>query len=146
MDSNWLQWRHYETLWEEFEEKGWELGALKYVNLPHILAEFGPYRVVLRYRDPATNESLFEMREMHEGEERRTVLVWGVPTTAEAEDLLQRYGVGPDEVSNRPSVRFAVDSRAAPEGFWDELVPPIVHLRESWQAAPVTNGEGSVKH
>lgn len=107
------------------------MGPLKYVNLPHILAEFGPYSIVLRYRDPATNESLFEMREMYEGVERRTVLVWGVPTTAEAEDLLQRYGVGPDELPGQPSVESAFELRAAPEGFWGELAPPVVHVRES---------------
>lgn len=119
MDSNWREWRRYEALWDEFEEKGWEIGPVKYVPLPPVMAEFGPYRIVFRYRDPASDECLFEMRQMHEGEEREVVLVWGVPTTRDAEKLLEGYGVPPDELPGEPVAGCAE--------LWGALLPPVVH-------------------
>lgn len=123
MDGNWRQWRCYETLWDEFEEKGWELGPVRYVDLPPIMAEFGPQRIVFRYRNPETDESLFEVRQMHEGEERKVVLVWGVPTTEEAEKLLDRHGVCPDELPAEAPAEPAAECAE----LWGALLPPVVH-------------------
>lgn len=126
MDSNWLEWRRYEKLWDEFEDKGWELGPVRYVNLPPTLAEFGPYRIAFRYRDPETEEDLFEVRELCDGEERRTLSVWGVPTPREAEDLLEHYGVEPDELPEEiPS-----EATAESEGSWGGLLPSAVYASE----------------
>lgn len=127
MDSNWLEWRHFDRLWDEFEGKGWELGPVKYVNLPPALAEFGPYRIMFRYRDPETDESWFELRELHDGEERRTLSVWGVPMPQEAEVLLDRYGVEPDELPEEASSEATAES----DGLWGGLLPPMVYASES---------------
>lgn len=127
MDSSWQEWRHLEEFWERFEEKGWELGPIRYVNLPPVLAEFGPYRIVFRYREPGTGEDLFELSEMYEGEEYRAVLVWGVPTSQEAQSLLEDYGARPEELPEAATAE--ADARA--EGFWSELMPPVVYARES---------------
>ena len=122
MDSNWREWRRYEALWEEFEEQGWEIGPVRYVPLPPVMAEFGPYRIVFRYRDPESDECLFELRQMHEGEEREVVLVWGVHTTREAEKLLDDHGVSPDELPGEPVGEYAE--------LWGALLPPVVHANE----------------
>lgn len=127
MDSNWRQWRHYETLWEEFGSKGWELGPLRYLNLPPVMAEFGPYRIVFRYHDPDTDESLFEVRQMLGGEEHRVVLVWNVPTTEEAEGLLDRYGVSPDEL---PVESATGDADLVHTELWGSLLPPVVYAND----------------
>lgn len=123
MDSNWREWRRYEALWDEFEEQGWEIGPVKYVPLPPVMAEFGPYRIVFRYLEPASGECLFELRQMHEGEEREVLLVWGVPTTREAEELLNRHGVSPDDLPDEPAAGCAEP--------WGELLPPVVQASES---------------
>lgn len=120
MDGNWLGWRHLDELWEEFEEKGWGLGPVRYIELPPVFAEFGPYHISLHYRDHEAGESLFEVSEIREGEEHRTVLVWGVPTPEEAEDLLERYGLGPDD-----------EPRPEDRGSWGSILPPVVHARGS---------------
>lgn len=96
MDSDWQDWRHLERYWEEFEEKGWEIGPVKRVHLPPVLAETGTYRLAFRQWDSASNDCLFELRELREGAQKAVVLVWGVPTPEEAADLLRRHGVAPN--------------------------------------------------
>ena len=123
LDGNWREWRRYEALWDEFEEKGWEIGPVRYVPLPVVMAEFGPYHIAFRYRDSTSDECLFEVRQMHEGEEREVVLVWGVPTTREAEKLLDEHGVSPDELPGEPATGHGE--------FWSDLLPPVVHAGES---------------
>jgi hypothetical protein len=49
---------------ERFESKGWQPGPARHSNLSPVLAESGPYRILLRYWDPATDESMFEVRQM----------------------------------------------------------------------------------
>jgi hypothetical protein len=120
MDGDWRAWRHLDELWSGFEEKGWELGPVRYMNLPPVLAEFGPYHISFHYRDYQTGESLFEVREMRGGEERRTVFVWGIPTPEEAESLLERHGLGPDD-----------EAPLETWGSWGGILPPVVHARES---------------
>lgn len=129
MDGSWREWRHYERPWEEFEQKGWEPGSVRYVNLPPVFAEFGPYRIVFRYREPATGESLFEVREMREGEEREVILVWGMPTPHEAQDLLERYGIEQlGEVAERSFDEApAPVGSVYPKGLWEGLLPPVVY-------------------
>lgn len=122
MDSHWQEWRHIDEVWERLEEKGWELGPVKYIGLPFVVAEFGPYFIAFRYRNGDTGDSLFELREMHEGEERRAVIVWGIPTPAEAEELLERYGVAPD---GSPA-----DPCADSVGLWGGILPPVVNVQE----------------
>lgn len=131
MDSNWLEWRHFERLWNEFEEQGWELGPVKYVNLPPLLAEFGSYRIMFRYWDPETEESLFDLREMYDGEEYRVVSVWGVPTPQQAETLLKQYGVALDEALDEAPEETLTEASADSESFWGELLPPVVYASES---------------
>lgn len=129
MDGSWREWRHYERLWEEFEQNGWGLGPVRYVNLPPVCAGFGPYRIVFRYREPATDESLFEVREMREGRERQIVLVWGMPTPHEAQDLLEEYSVEqPGEMSDGAIDEALVGgSPAYPERLWEGLLPPVLY-------------------
>ncbi|WP_047865716.1 hypothetical protein [Rubrobacter aplysinae] len=137
MDCNWLQWRYYERLWEEFEYRGWELGPVRYVNLPSAFAEFGPYRIMFRYREPATDEGLFEVRRIHEGYEREVILVWGVPTPHEAQSLLQRYGVEQLGETSEETLNEALACGASrcSEGSWESLLPPVVYA-ESFSGAP----------
>lgn len=120
MDGSWRERRHLDELWERFEEKGWELGPVRYMNLPPVFAESGPYHVSFHYRDPETGESLFEVRQVRGGEECRTMLVWGLPTPREAEVLLERHGQGPEE-----------EDRPEAWGSWSSILPPVVHARES---------------
>lgn len=128
MDSNWREWRHLEDLPERFEEKGWELGPVKYLHLPPVFAEFGPLRIVFRHRDSATHDSLFEVREMCESDEYKAVLVWGLPTPREAQSLLDEYGgAGTDE----PPEASAVEEAARLCEFWGELLPTAVYSEES---------------
>lgn len=123
MDGDWREWRQLDGFWEKFEEKGWRLDPVKYLNLPPILAEFGPLRIVFRYREPETDECLFEVREMREGRDHRVVLVWGVPTPDEAEELLDRHGVTADDPSCEGYPGYSEDS----EGPWGGLRPPVTY-------------------
>lgn len=123
MDEDWRKSRHLDGVREGLEEKGWEPGAVRHVDLSPVVAESGPYLIVFRWRDSDTGESLFEVREMRQGEERRVVLVWGVPTPEEAESLLERYGLAPD---GSPS-----EASADPVGLWAGLLPPVVHAEGS---------------
>lgn len=91
------------------------------------MAEFGPYRIMFRYRDTDTDEGLFEVREMHDGDESKVVLVWGVPTPREAENLLARYGVEPDELPDETPSEAAAES----EELWGGLLPPVVYAEAS---------------
>ena len=125
----WLQWRYYERLWDEFEQRGWDLGPARYVNLPPVFADRGPYSITFRYREPATDEGLFEVRQMREGEEREAVLVWGIPTPLEARGLIEDYGVWqPGEVSDGAiDEALACGSPAYPAGLSEGLQPPVVY-------------------
>ncbi|WP_047864769.1 hypothetical protein [Rubrobacter aplysinae] len=93
------------------------------MNLPPVVAEFGPYRLALRCRDGETSEGLFEARVMHDGEERWSLLVWGVPTPEEVETLLESHGLAPD---GSPS-----SAAADPGGLRDRLLPPVVYAEDS---------------
>lgn len=123
MDGNWIEWRQLDGFWEKFEEKGWRLDPVKYLNLPPILAELGPLRIVFRYRESVTDECLFEVSEMREGGDHRVVLVWGVPTPKEAEELLDRHGVTADELSCEDYSGCSAES----EGLWGGLLPPVAY-------------------
>lgn len=120
MDGYWQEWRYLDGLWERFEEKGWDLGQVRRVELPPVFAESGAYRISFHHRDHEAGESLFEVRETQEGEEIRALLVWGVPTPEEARELLECYGLGPDD-EPRPEAR----------GSWISILPPVVHASES---------------
>lgn len=122
MDGKWLEWRHLDGLWELYEEKGWGLGPVRRVQLPPAFAESGAYRILFRYRDRESGESLFEVSEIREGEEHGVVLVWGVPTPEQARELLERYGMGPDD-----------EPRTEARGSWAGILPPVVHLSESFR-------------
>lgn len=97
-DGGWQLWRHLEGFWDELEEQGWELGPVKRANLPPILAESGPYRLAFRCWDSELRRRLFELREIHEGDEHTVVFVWGIPSPDEAADLLSWSGVPASEV------------------------------------------------
>ena len=116
--------------WERFEEKGWELGPTRYVNLPPVLAEWGPYSIVFRYRDPGTGEDLFELAEMRGGEEHRAVLVWGVPTPQEAQGLLEEHGARLAQFSGMSTAEAAIGDKGE-EGLREEFTPPVVWAKES---------------
>lgn len=134
MKGNWLQWRHCEKFWEEFEDKGWQLGPVKYVNLPPVLAEFGSYRIAFRYREPETEASLFELREVHDGGEHRVLLVWGVPTPREAESLIEKFGVLSEGLSEEaPTWRASEEASCGAAGLQDELDRPVVYAAGSAQ-------------
>lgn len=127
MDCNWREWRRMEDLWERFEEKDWELGPVRYVNLPPVLAESGPYRIAFLYTDHETGEALFELREMRGQEERGCVLVWGLPTPQGARSLLKGCDAYPEEL---PEISVA-EAAAQDRGLWGGLMPPVVCAEES---------------
>lgn len=127
MDGNWMEWRQPGGFREKFEKKRWNLDPVKHLNLPPILAEFGPLRISFRYRAPGTDESLSEVCEMRESRDHRVVLVWGVPTPKEAEELLERHGVTADEPLCGDYSGCSEDS----EGLWGGLLPPVNYANES---------------
>jgi hypothetical protein len=95
---------------------------MRYIDLPPVFAERGGYRISFHCRDPASGESFFEVREMRGGVERRAVLVRGVPTPEEAEELLKRYGLGPGD-----------ETRPEDRGSWSDVLPPVI---QAWGSLP----------